>query len=202
MNWSVETPNGVVDSELEALPADMRARFRHISAPIEEFGLERVREPHVKHLAGCSVGNALEGQRRDFKGALFHRRWTARHSGARVHQENAEGAKSRNRAGTQARKGDFAMSKVSELHQKWMKDKKYRAAFEELAPEFDLARAVIQARVKAGLTQEQLAQRMETTQSVIARLESGRTRPSTQTLQRLAAATGTRLKISFETARA
>jgi ribosome-binding protein aMBF1 (putative translation factor) len=94
------------------------------------------------------------------------------------------------------------MSKVSELHQKWMKDKKYRAAFEELAPEFDLARAVIQARVKAGLTQEQLAQRMETTQSVIARLESGRTRPSTQTLQRLAAATGTRLKISFETARA
>ena len=39
---------------------------------------------------------------------------------------------------------------------------------------------------------------METTQSVIARLESGRTRPSTQTLDRLANATGTRLKISFE----
>jgi transcriptional regulator with XRE-family HTH domain len=67
-----------------------------------------------------------------------------------------------------------------------------------LAPEFDLARAVIEARVRAGLTQEQLAQRMDTTQSVIARLESGRVRPSTQTLERLAAATGTRLKISFE----
>jgi transcriptional regulator with XRE-family HTH domain len=39
---------------------------------------------------------------------------------------------------------------------------------------------------------------MDTTQSVIARLESGRVRPSTQTLERLAAATGTRLKISFE----
>jgi transcriptional regulator with XRE-family HTH domain len=39
---------------------------------------------------------------------------------------------------------------------------------------------------------------METTQSVIARLESGRTRPSTQTLERLAAATGTRLHITFE----
>ena len=92
------------------------------------------------------------------------------------------------------------MSKVSDLHRKWMKSKEYREAHKELEPEFALARAVIQARVTAGLTQEQLAQRMDTTQSVIARLESGRTRPSTQTLERLAAATGTRLKISFEPA--
>jgi ribosome-binding protein aMBF1 (putative translation factor) len=94
------------------------------------------------------------------------------------------------------------MTKVNDLHRKWMKKKEYRQAYEELAPEFALARAVIAARVTAGLTQEQLAQRMETTQSVIARLESGRTRPSTQTLERLAAATGTRLKISFERSRA
>ena len=90
------------------------------------------------------------------------------------------------------------MTKVNDLHKKWMKNKEYRKAYEDLAPEFKLARAVINARVTAGLTQEQLAQRMDTTQSVIARLESGRTRPSTQTLERLAAATGTRLKISFE----
>src|SRR4051812_2700507 len=80
------------------------------------------------------------------------------------------------------------MSKVKDLHQSWMNDKEYRKAFDELAPEFALARAVIDARVTAGLTQEQLAQRMHTTQSIIARLESGRTRPSTQTLERLAAA--------------
>lgn len=92
------------------------------------------------------------------------------------------------------------MTKVSDLHQKWMKNDDYRKAIERLAPEFALARAVIDARVKAGLTQEQLAQRMATTQSVIARLESGRTRPSTQTLERLAAATGTRLRITFEPA--
>lgn len=92
------------------------------------------------------------------------------------------------------------MSKVDDLHQKWMKSKDYRKAFEELAPEFEIAHAVLEARVTAGLTQEQLAQRMDTTQSVIARLESGRTRPSTQTLERLAVATGTRLKISFEPA--
>jgi phage-related protein len=52
MAWIVETLNDVVDAELETLPADMLARFRHISQLIEEFGLERVREPHVKHLRG------------------------------------------------------------------------------------------------------------------------------------------------------
>jgi ribosome-binding protein aMBF1 (putative translation factor) len=92
------------------------------------------------------------------------------------------------------------MTKVKELHRRWMKRAEYRKAYEELAPEFALARAVINARVSAGLTQEQLAERMETMQSVIARLESGRTRPSTQTLERLAVATGTRLHISFEPA--
>lgn len=79
-----------------------------------------------------------------------------------------------------------------------MKDPLYRKAHAELAPEYALARAVIEARAHAGLTQEELAQKMDTTQSVIARLESGRTKPSTQTLERLAAATGTKLKISFE----
>jgi ribosome-binding protein aMBF1 (putative translation factor) len=94
------------------------------------------------------------------------------------------------------------MSKVKDLHRKWMKDKKYRKAHEELAPEFELARAVIAARAYAGLSQEELAERMDTTQPVIARLESGRVRPSTRTLARLAAATGTRLKITFEHDRA
>ena len=52
MKWTVETFDAVVDEELAALPADMRARFWHIGALIEEFGLEQVREPHVKHVRG------------------------------------------------------------------------------------------------------------------------------------------------------
>ena len=52
MAWTVETLNSDVDAEIEELPADMRARFVHISRLIEEFGLERVRGPHVKHLSG------------------------------------------------------------------------------------------------------------------------------------------------------
>jgi transcriptional regulator with XRE-family HTH domain len=52
---------------------------------------------------------------------------------------------------------------------------------------------MIEARAHAGLTQEQLAERMHTTQAVIARLESGRVKPSTRTLERLATATGMQL---------
>lgn len=81
---------------------------------------------------------------------------------------------------------------------RWRKDPAYVEAYDELAGEFALAAALIKVRAKAGLTQEELARRMHTTQAVIARLESGRTKPSTRTLERLAAATGMRLRISFE----
>jgi transcriptional regulator with XRE-family HTH domain len=90
------------------------------------------------------------------------------------------------------------MTRLSELHDRWLQDPEYRKEYERLGAEFELARALIEARTKAGLTQAQLAERMRTTQSVIARLESGRVRPSTATLERLARATGTRLKIAFE----
>ena len=50
--WSVETLNDTVDREIDALPADMRARFVRISELIAAVGLERVREPYVKHLRG------------------------------------------------------------------------------------------------------------------------------------------------------
>lgn len=50
MGWTVETLNNTVDEELEALPADMRARFVRVSNLIETLGLERVGLPHVRHL--------------------------------------------------------------------------------------------------------------------------------------------------------
>ena len=60
-------------------------------------------------------------------------------------------------------------SKVSDLHKKWSHDPEYRAAYEELGLEFDLARVLIEGRIGAKLTQAQLAEHLKTTQSVIAR---------------------------------
>ncbi|MBM3572131.1 MAG: helix-turn-helix transcriptional regulator [Alphaproteobacteria bacterium] len=89
--------------------------------------------------------------------------------------------------------------RVLELHKKWRKDRVgYAKAHTELAEEFRLAAQMIEARARAGLTQDQLAARMKTKRTVIARLEGGRTKPSTRTLEKLAAATGHRLKITFE----
>jgi len=52
MTWIVETLNATVDSELDALPTDQLAKFVRIGEMIQSLGLERVREPHVKHLEG------------------------------------------------------------------------------------------------------------------------------------------------------
>jgi ribosome-binding protein aMBF1 (putative translation factor) len=90
------------------------------------------------------------------------------------------------------------MIPVEESFTEWRKDPNYAEAYDALEDEFSLAAALIEARAHAGLTQQQLADRMHTTQAVIARLESGRIKPSTRTLERLAAATGMRLRISFE----
>jgi transcriptional regulator with XRE-family HTH domain len=90
------------------------------------------------------------------------------------------------------------VARITDLHKKWLKAPEYRKAYNTLDGEFALARAVIAARNRVGLTQTELARKMGTTQPVVARLEGGRVRPSMRTLERLASATGTRLLISFE----
>jgi ribosome-binding protein aMBF1 (putative translation factor) len=87
---------------------------------------------------------------------------------------------------------------MRDIAKDWLKDPELRAEYEALEPEFALASALIEARSRAGMTQEQVAQAMGTTQAVIARLEGGRVKPSTRTLERFAKATGTRLRIRFE----
>lgn len=86
---------------------------------------------------------------------------------------------------------------VEESFEQWKKDPEYVAEYDALEGEFALASALIKARGDANMTQEQVAEAMGTTQAVVARLESGKVRPSTRTLERFAKATRTRLRISF-----
>ena len=62
MAWRVETLNVTVDKELDALPADMRARFVRIAKLITTVGLQRVGKPHVKHLTGPLWEMRLSGR--------------------------------------------------------------------------------------------------------------------------------------------
>jgi ribosome-binding protein aMBF1 (putative translation factor) len=87
---------------------------------------------------------------------------------------------------------------VEESFARWAKDPEFIREYDALEEEFALANALIGARAHAKLSQAELAERMGTSQSAIARLESGRSMPSTRTLERLAAATGTKLRIRLE----
>ncbi|MFC4298007.1 helix-turn-helix transcriptional regulator [Castellaniella hirudinis] len=90
------------------------------------------------------------------------------------------------------------MKDLSRIKARMLADPGTRAEYDAQGPEFAIARELISARVRAGLTQDQVADRMHTTQSTIARLESGRTLPSMRTLARYAEATGTRPIIKLE----
>jgi ribosome-binding protein aMBF1 (putative translation factor) len=87
---------------------------------------------------------------------------------------------------------------AEESFQEWKKDPSFVAAYDALENEFAFASALIEARSKADMTQEEVAAAMGTTQAVVARLESGKVLPSTRTLERFARATRSRLRISFE----
>ncbi len=89
------------------------------------------------------------------------------------------------------------MTNLRDLEARLLANPEVKAEFDRLAPEFEIAEALIRARQRAGLSQEEVARRMGTSQSAIARLESGRKMPSAASLARFAAATGSRLRVEL-----
>lgn len=84
------------------------------------------------------------------------------------------------------------------MEQRARKSAAYKAALEEQKPYEEFARLVIQKRMQLGLTQEELAKRMETSHSVVSRLESGQHRFSFATMRKLAKALDTHLVYGFQ----
>ena len=83
------------------------------------------------------------------------------------------------------------MTRLRDLKKRLMENPEFRE-------EYALVAQLIRARTEAKLTQAELAQRLGTTQSAIARLEGGRVSPSIATLRRYAEATGTRLTVGLQ----
>lgn len=79
-----------------------------------------------------------------------------------------------------------------------LKNPKIKAEYDKLEPQFAPIEAILEARVKKGMTQAQLASKIGTKQSAIARVESGSANPSIGFLQKLADALGKKLVIRFE----
>ena len=89
------------------------------------------------------------------------------------------------------------MKKLGELKKKLMQNPEFREEYAQADADYRLIEEMIRVRMEAKLTQSELALKIGTTQSAIARLEGGKVSPSVSTLRRYAEATGHQLKVSF-----
>ena len=89
------------------------------------------------------------------------------------------------------------MTRISDLKKKLMENPAFRDEYDKVDAEFQLVEELVRARTKANLSQAELASRIGTTQSAIARLEGGGVSPSIATLRRYAEATGAKLEINL-----
>ena len=89
------------------------------------------------------------------------------------------------------------MSDLQELTDELMLDPEFRKEYEALQPEMDITRAILNARINAGLTQIELSEKSGISQADISRLEKGTRNPSIALLKRLADALDSTLKIEF-----
>ena len=78
-----------------------------------------------------------------------------------------------------------------------LKSPEFAAAYEALEPQYQIARAIIAARLESGMTQAELAEKVSLSQSNISRLESGTFNPTVQTLEKVAAGLGKKLEFNF-----
>jgi ribosome-binding protein aMBF1 (putative translation factor) len=89
---------------------------------------------------------------------------------------------------------------LKEFMARSLADPEVKREYDALAPEFEISAELLRARLRAGLSQAELAVRMHTSQSAVARLESGQTLPSTKTLLRFAEATGSKIHLRLSAA--
>ncbi len=87
--------------------------------------------------------------------------------------------------------------KFDTLRDRWMRDPKFRDAYDRISPEMEIAFTIAEARHRAHLSQQQLAKKLGTSQAAVARWERGKTPPSTKTLRRVAKATDSRLRVEL-----
>ena len=85
---------------------------------------------------------------------------------------------------------------LNDLKQKALADERVKTEYDKLTPEYELIDQLLSMRSNAGLTQQQLAERMGTQKSNVSRLEHGRSNPSWRMLTRYAHACGYELKLT------
>lgn len=89
------------------------------------------------------------------------------------------------------------MSEFQEFLSEQLQDDEFRKEWEDIQPEMDVIRAMVDARISQNLTQKELAERTGINQADISKLENGTRNPSLKLLKRLADGMGMTLKLEF-----
>ena len=87
--------------------------------------------------------------------------------------------------------------KFDDYLQEQLKDPEFKKEWDDIQPEMDVIRAMVDTRIGQNLTQKQLAERTGIDQADISKLENGTRNPSLKLLKRLAKGMGMQLKIEF-----
>src|SRR5262249_32114526 len=133
----------------------------------------------------ASFGNCGQGTRWNCPLDLHHRVRRTCDRAADVHKEDAENPAARDGHRVGAHEGGTRMRSVEAWKRKMMKNPAFKKEYDALEEEFSLINELLSARSRAKLTQAQVARRMGTSQSAVARIESGRT-PSLTSLRKYA----------------
>ena len=89
------------------------------------------------------------------------------------------------------------MKNLNDFLNEQLKDPEFKKEYDDLQPEFDVVRAIVEARTSQNLTQKQLSERTGINQADISKLENGTRNPSINLLKRLADGMDMMLKIEF-----
>ena len=89
------------------------------------------------------------------------------------------------------------MKTLNEMLSEEMKNDEFRKEYEEIQPELDVIRAMVDARNSVNMTQKELSERTGISQADISKIENGTRNPSLNLLKRLAEGMGMTLKIEF-----
>lgn len=94
--------------------------------------------------------------------------------------------------------GKYEPVLFSEVKEKWLKNPKFKKAYNELEPEYAIVREIIKKRIALKMSQKDLAKKLGTGQSAVSRLESGTYNPTLSFLKKLSKALDSNLTISFK----
>jgi len=202
MPWAISFHEAAL-AEANALSAEIRAKLNRVALLIAEHGLDALPPKSAKPIADGLWELRIKGK--DGIARAFY--VTAQGNGWRLFAFSSKRRKRPRRAKLDWRKNapercdmpaKAKLIPAEEVFAEWHKDPAYKEAYDALDEEFAIVEALMKARARTGLSQSQIAERMNTTQSVIARLEARAHRASLKTLRSYAQATGHRLRITLE----